>query len=108
LKNTEILLAQKNETRPEGRVLRPEGRIPAKRRFASDRADIGRLQAFGAGFDFKLHALIFSESPEALGFDFAEMRKKVVAALLRGDKAKALGVVEPFDGTGLSAHLVFL
>jgi hypothetical protein len=78
------------------------------RRFVLDRADIGCLQAFGAGFDFKLYTLIFSKSSEALGFDFAEMRKKIVAALLGGDKAKALGIVEPFDGTGLSAHLVFL
>jgi hypothetical protein len=71
----------------------------------SERADVGRLQTFGAGFDLEFNALVFGERPEAFALDLAEVGEKIFAPLFRCDETEALGVIEPFDGAGLSAHL---
>ena len=48
--------------------------------------------------------LVFSQGLEAAALDFAEVREEVVTALIGVMKEEALGIVEPFYGTGLSAH----
>src|SRR5690606_32553096 len=85
------------------RGLWPRFRITETSRL--QRADVGRLQALRAGLDFEFHALVFSQALETLALDFGEVGEQVVAAAFRSDEAEALGVVEPLDGTGLSAHL---
>jgi len=47
-----------------------------------------------------LHALVFRQGLEAVALDFAEVANRFVAAVIGGDEAEALGVVEPLDGTG--------
>jgi hypothetical protein len=53
--------------------------------------------------------LAFSQSLESITSDCAEMRKYVGAGFLL-DKAKTLGFVEPFNGSGSSrhSHILFL
>ena len=65
------------------------------------RLDIGRLQTLRALLRFEADALIFSQRLEAVAREFLEVGKEVVAAVVRGDEAKAFAVVEPLDGTGI-------
>ena len=65
------------------------------------RLDVSRLQTLRALLRFEAHLLVFSQRLEAVAADFREMREQVVAALVRGDEAKALAVVEPLNGTGI-------
>src|SRR5579864_6624821 len=65
------------------------------------RRDVSRLQTLRALLRFEAHLLIFSQRLEAVAADFGEVREQVVAALVRGDEAKAFAVVEPLNGTGI-------
>jgi len=70
--------------------------------------DIAGFFALGASAAFERHALILGEALEAICLDVLEVGEQVRAAAVRRDKAKALGVVKPFDCAGLSAHVFFL
>src|SRR5690606_1599724 len=59
------------------------------------------LQALLALHDLERDLLAFLQRLEAAALDRAEMDEQVLAAF-RGDEAKALGVVEPLDDTGLT------
>src|SRR5690606_38247770 len=59
------------------------------------------LQALLALDHGKGHLLAFLEALEALHLDGTEVDEHVLA-VLTADEAKALGVVEPFDGPGLA------
>jgi hypothetical protein len=74
----------------------------------SDRLDLAGLEAFLALGHFELHALVLCQSLESVALDFAEVREQILTALIGGDEAEALGIVEPFHGAGLSAHVSFL
>ena len=50
--------------------------------------------------------LAFGQGLEAVAGDFGEVSEQIVTACVRSDEAKALSVVEPFNGTGL--HIIFL
>src|SRR5579871_1054373 len=65
------------------------------------RPDVSRLQTLRALLRFEAHLLVFSQRLETVACDFGEMRKQVVAAVVRGDEAEALAVVEPLNGTGI-------
>src|SRR4029079_8588129 len=68
---------------------------------ASDHLDLIGLHALLALHGDERHALAFLKRLEAGALDRAEVHEKVRAAL-GGDEAKALGIVEPFDGSGLT------
>src|SRR5690606_17432351 len=59
------------------------------------------LQALLALHDLEGDLLAFLQGLEAGALDRAEVDEKVLAAF-RGDETKALGVVEPLDGTDLT------
>ena len=70
------------------------------------RLDFVGLQALLALHDLERDALAFLQRLEAAALDRAEVHEQVGAGLRR-DEAKALGVVEPLDGTGLTIlHLI--
>jgi hypothetical protein len=48
----------------------------------------------------ELHALTLGERLEAAALDGRVVDEAILAAVLGGDEAEALGVVEPLDGTG--------
>ena len=58
--------------------------------------------ARGAGGD----ALVFLQGFEALALDCREVSEQIFAAFVRGDEAKAFGVIEPFYDA--SCHYNFL
>jgi hypothetical protein len=60
------------------------------------------LRAIALG---KAHTLVLSEAFEAIGSNVLEMDKQIIATCIRGNEAEAFGVVEPFDDTGLAAHI---
>ena len=55
---------------------------------------------------FERDLLAFVEAAEASGFDGAHVYEHVIAAVVRLDKAVALGAVEPLHGS--SRHVIFL
>ena len=57
--------------------------------------------------DSELNFLAFSERLESVASDCAEMGKYVRTRFLL-DEAEALGIVEPFDGSGSCRHDIFL
>ena len=62
-----------------------------------DVASLGALLALGR---LELDARTLGEGLEALARDRAEMDEDVLAALIRGDEAIPLRVVEPLNGSG--------
>ena len=56
------------------------------------------LQAFLALDNSEANLLAFFQALEALALDGAEMHEHIFAAFTT-DETKALGVIEPFDGT---------
>ena len=60
-----------------------------------DSAELAGILGIGLGVISDLLAL--SQSTEALGLDSGEVDEHVAAAVIVGDEAKALFVVEPFD-----------
>lgn len=65
-----------------------------------DRADLGGLRTLLAVLDLELHLLALGQAAEALGRDGGVVAEHVLAAVLGGDEAEALRVVEPLHGTG--------
>ncbi len=63
------------------------------------------FSTLGADTAVERHALVFRQAAEAIGLDVLEVREDVGAAGIRSDEAEALGIVEPFDYAGLSAHV---
>src|SRR5438309_870496 len=67
---------------------------------ASDRADVLRLQALRALHDLELDLLAFRERAEPLRLDGGVVAEDVSAAVVLGDEAEALRIIEPLHGTG--------
>jgi hypothetical protein len=57
--------------------------------------DLGRLHAFRSLLGLEAHALPFSQGLEATTLDDGMMHEDILTAVLRFDKAKTLGIVEP-------------
>jgi hypothetical protein len=57
--------------------------------------DLGRLHAFRSLLGLEAHALPFSQGLEATTLDDGMMHEDIFTAVLRFDKAKTLGIVEP-------------
>src|SRR4249919_1885789 len=74
---------------------------PARRPGGLHRLDFVGLQALLALHNLERNLLAFLERLEAAALDRTEVDEDVRAAF-RGDEAKALGVVEPLNGTGLT------
>ncbi len=81
-----------------------KGGAPRRRRPATnplgdgyDVASLGALLALGR---LELDTRALGERLEALGLDRAEVDEHVLAALVRGDEAIPLRIVEPFNGSG--------
>src|SRR5690606_13975740 len=69
--------------------------------------DLVSLHAFLALYGFEGDFLAFFQALEAVTFDSAEMHEQIRTAF-GGDEAKALLVVEPFNGAGLTIrHVLF-
>lgn len=66
------------------------------------RHDIRRLLTLRALRDVKRYLLTFLQAFEARRIDRREMREKVLTAVIRGNEAEALCVVEPLNST--SSH----
>src|SRR5690606_3464102 len=78
--------------------------LPANRKL--QRLDFVSLQALLSLHHLEGDLLAFLQRLEAGALDGTEVDKHVLA-VLRGDEAEALGVVDPLDGTGLAIrHLV--
>src|SRR5688572_20768308 len=73
---------------------------------SGDGRDVGGLVALGALGHRELDALVFGQRLEAVALDLAEMGKQVLAAVVGGDEAVALGLVEPLHGAGLDRHVI--
>src|SRR5215210_2542268 len=65
----------------------------------ADRGDVSRLGAFLALSLFELDARTLGQGLEALTGDVAVMDEEILGALVRGDEAIPLAVVEPLDGS---------
>jgi hypothetical protein len=65
-----------------------------------------RMRALLALGNLELHAVVLGELLEARALDFLEVGEEVLAAVVGGDEAEALGVVEPFDDAGFCSHVV--
>lgn len=61
--------------------------------------DVGSLLALGALHDIEGHFLTFLQGLETIHVDGGEMREKIFAAIIRGDKTETLGIIEPLDST---------
>ncbi|KGC40206.1 hypothetical protein DO73_5014 [Burkholderia pseudomallei] len=73
----------------------------AQKRYGLQRLDVGSLEAFRAPLRLEAHLLVLGQRLVSLTADFREMREQIVAARIRRDEAKTLGLVEPLDGTGI-------
>ena len=76
----------------------------AHRTLRSDRADISGFFAFRPGRADEGHALVFREAFKTVRLNILEMGKQIATTSIRGDKAEAFGIVEPFYGASLSSH----
>src|SRR3954469_16764671 len=74
---------------------------PRPRRPSGGSLDVRGLRALGALRHDELDARVLDEGLEAVALDFAEVREQVLAAVVRGDEAVALALVEPLHGAGL-------
>ena len=61
--------------------------------------DVRSLLAFWTLCYFELYFLTFFQSLEAIHLDRGEVGEQILTAIIRSDKTKALGVIEPFYGT---------
>src|SRR3954462_13247146 len=64
------------------------------------RGDVDGLRALVAGLGVVGHLRALSQRLEAAGVDAGVVDEEVLAALVRGDEAEALVVVEPLHGSG--------
>lgn len=64
-----------------------------------ERLDVGGLIPLGAGGDVEGDFLVFAKALVSLALNRREMREEVLAAAIGRDKAEALAVVEPLNGT---------
>jgi hypothetical protein len=65
----------------------------------SDLLDVGGARPLGALLHIVLHLVRFLEGLEAARLDRGEVDEEILAAIVRGDEAETLGVVEPLYGT---------
>ena len=62
-------------------------------------AQVDGFGAAGLGLDIELHFLAFGKGAHAGAFNIGDMNEDVFGSILRRDKAKALGLIEEFNGT---------
>lgn len=65
----------------------------------SGRLDIRGLLALRALCDFELYFLTFFQGFEAVHLNRGKVREQIFAAIIRCNKAKTFGIVEPLDRT---------
>lgn len=70
-----------------------------KAKWELSRLDVRSLFALRTLLHFERNLLSFLKRFKALCLNFGEMSEEVLAAIVRGDKAKALGVIEPLHST---------
>src|SRR5207342_2217837 len=97
---------QKQKTRPKpgfsiGCARHVAAPVAPRIRGGLDRLDFVGLQALLALHNLERHALAFLQRLEAGALDGTEVHEEVRAGFRR-DEAKALGIVEPLDGAGLT------
>src|SRR5690349_19227357 len=63
------------------------------------RLDVSSLLALRAGRDLEAHALVLGQRLEAGGVDSRKVREYVFTTAVRGNEAKTLRIVEPFNST---------
>jgi hypothetical protein len=68
--------------------------------------DVAGFVAFGANAAFKRNALVFRQAFETWGLDVLEVGEQVRTACIWSDEAEAFSVVEPFNYTCLTAHVI--
>src|SRR6476661_6655020 len=93
-----------------GRNAAPEQKKPRRSgAFASERGlralDVGSLLAFRALRDFELDFLTFFQGLETGHIDCGEVCEQILAAVIRSDEAKTLGIIEPFNSTSCHKKL---
>src|SRR5690606_6209095 len=67
---------------------------------SGDGLDVRGLCALRALGQLVADALAFLQAAESLAVDRGGVRKDIGAAIFRRDESEALGVIEPFHGTG--------
>src|SRR5207342_2738893 len=94
-----ILSGERTRARPGGR---------ARKAASAGENDVRRLRALLALLRHELDLRTLGKGLEALALDAAEVNEEVLAAVVRGDEAIPLGVVEPLHGSGchLMKHLL--
>src|SRR5688500_8045003 len=65
----------------------------------SDLLDVGGARPLGALLHFVLHLVLLLERLESARLDGGEVHEQILAAVVGGDEAEPLGVVEPLYGT---------
>ena len=72
-------------------------RLAKRQKKRLDCADLGRLRALAALSNREFYALAFLQGLEAIALNFRKMRKQILAAIIGGDEAETLRIVEPLD-----------
>jgi hypothetical protein len=83
-------------SRRENRAAPTGGRHP----IALQRCDVRGLEPLRAAFRFVADFLALSKRLEASAAHLGEVCEQVIPSLVRRNEAKALAIVEPFNGTG--------
>jgi hypothetical protein len=75
-------------------------------RMKSGSGNVGCLQTFRTLLDIKVYALSFSQCLESVSTNRRKVHEYIFAAIVRRDKSKTLGIVEPFNSA--CGHVVYL
>jgi hypothetical protein len=70
--------------------------------------DVGSLLALGALHNFEGNLFAFFQGLEAIHVDRGEMGEQILAAIIRSNEAKTLGIIEPFHSTDCHVWKTFL
>src|SRR5205807_4126474 len=92
-----------NTAPPDGSAVSSRGAV-----WALELHDVLRRGALLTVHDVELNALALGQRLESLRLNGGVMHEAVLAAVLGGDEAEPLGVVEPLHGTGDTCHLCVL
>src|SRR5688572_33360491 len=74
---------------------------------ALQRLDRSCLQSLLTARDLVAHALLFLQRLVTAALDLGKMREDFLAAVVGGDEAEALCIVEPLHGTSCHATLLY-
>jgi len=105
LREQAVLVVEKNRVQ-EPRLMNYSNGCKLQPPNELNRTDIASLLAFRTRAALKRDALIFGQALEAGSLNVLEVRKQVATAIVWSDKAKTLGIIEPFHCASLNTHVI--